>query len=394
MAKKKTAKKAAKRRASTSSANENAPEGMPPAGSAVFVQWPPGLPKLAVLTRYNQGGHPLVKVARVDRGGLYTGEFGTEERAMRREEIFFAVPCVLDLPGVADEMWKHAMYGAAAAARDVAPSSIIPTDKIAKVAERERRKVERQGTRAARKANGVPPTGPSPVERAAVDAGVPWDSAPTTSLDNMRDYARCLVEQTIADGSRLKPPHVCVREKDHSGAHRCENGNHITEWEDGRSGSVHLPKPEAPRKKHRAKPLDVGAIIKVEGADGATERVTVTSVEHIKLKVAGDDIIGHIARFRANDGAVGVVDIDKEGDTWTRVRTSKRRAEQPPAERQREVEERQRMETAHANGAPNMAAVVDELAKDRPPSRHDVPGERNYQTPPAAPSGEERMPWD
>ncbi len=44
-----------------------------PIGTAVFVSWPPGPPKRGIFAGVNRNGRPNVRIARVDRGGAYTG---------------------------------------------------------------------------------------------------------------------------------------------------------------------------------------------------------------------------------------------------------------------------------------------------------------------------------
>jgi len=73
---------------------ETSPEPVPP-GTAVFVDWPPGPPKLGVLVKYNKGKLgpcPVVRIARVDAKGKYTGEMGAPRVFELKDLVGPAVP--------------------------------------------------------------------------------------------------------------------------------------------------------------------------------------------------------------------------------------------------------------------------------------------------------------
>jgi len=73
---------------------ETNPEPVP-IGTAVFVDWPPGPPKLGVLVKYNKGKLgpcPVVRIARVDAKGRYTGEMGAPRVFELKDLVGPAVP--------------------------------------------------------------------------------------------------------------------------------------------------------------------------------------------------------------------------------------------------------------------------------------------------------------
>ncbi len=68
-----------------------------PDGTPVFMRWPNGEPRRAVLVRYNDAGSPVCKVANVDDEGRYLGGFA-KERVFDPDDILGPVTPIRSTP--------------------------------------------------------------------------------------------------------------------------------------------------------------------------------------------------------------------------------------------------------------------------------------------------------